>query len=71
MYERPYLNQDLDANPNSGTSNILQSPKWGLGEHVCSFHLQNQDREPNSEYGIIKDFKDLKDFDDFKNKMES
>ena len=42
----PYLNQDQDAKPQSGTSRILQSPKWGLKEHGCSLHLQNQDSEP-------------------------
>ena len=42
----PYLNQDQDAKPQSGTSSILQSPKWGLKGQGCSLHLQNQDREP-------------------------
>ena len=42
----PYPNQDQDAKPQSGTSSILQSPKWGLKGHGCSLHLQNQDREP-------------------------
>ena len=46
----PYLNQDQDANPQSGTSSILQSSKWGLKGHGCSLHLQNQDREPK--FGI-------------------
>ena len=41
-----YLNQDQDAQPQSGTSSILQSPKWGLEGHGCSWHLQNQDRMP-------------------------
>ena len=41
-----YPNQDQDAKPQSGTSIILQSPKWGLKGHGCSLHLQNQDREP-------------------------
>ena len=41
-----YPNQDKDAKPQSGTSSILQSPKWGLKGHGCSLHLQNQDREP-------------------------
>ena len=42
----PYPNQDQDAKPQSGTSSVLQSPKWGLKGHGCSLHLQNQDREP-------------------------
>ena len=42
----PYPNQDQDAKSQSGTSSILQSPKWGLKGHGCSLHLQNQDREP-------------------------
>ena len=42
----PYPNQDQDGKPHSGTSCILQSPKWGLKGHGCSLHLQNQDREP-------------------------
>ena len=42
----PYPNQYQDAKPQSGTSSILQSPKWGLKGHGCSLHLQNQDREP-------------------------
>ena len=42
----PYPNQDQDAKPQSGTSSILQSSKWGLTGHGWSLHLQNQDREP-------------------------
>ena len=42
----PHPNQDQDTKPQSGTSSILQSPKWGLKGHGCSLHLQNQDREP-------------------------
>merc|ERR1711954_434084 len=45
-YQLPYLNQDQGAKPQSGTSSILQSPKGGLKGHICSLHLQNQDREP-------------------------
>ena len=41
-----YPNQDQDARPQSGTSSILQSPKWGLKGLGCSLHLKNQDREP-------------------------
>ena len=44
--QQPYLNLDQDTKPQSGTSSILQSPKWGLKGHGCSLHLQNQDREP-------------------------
>ena len=40
-----YCNQDQDAKPQSGTSSVLQSPKWWLKGHGCSLHLQNQDRE--------------------------
>ena len=49
-YQWPYPNQYQDAKPQSGTSSILQSPKWGLKGHGCSLHLQNQDREPK--FGI-------------------
>ena len=42
----PYPNQDQDAKPHSGTSSVLQSPKWGLKGHGCSLHLQNEEREP-------------------------
>ena len=33
-----------DAELQSGTSSILQSPKSGLKGHGCSLHGQNQDR---------------------------
>merc|ERR1711954_511048 len=36
--------------PMSGTSIILQSLKSGLKGHVCSLHLQNEEREPK--FGI-------------------
>ena len=42
----PYSNQDPGAKPQSGTSSVLQSPKWWHTGHVCSLHLQNRDREP-------------------------
>ena len=42
----PYSNQDQDAKPQSGTSSILQSPKWWLKGHGCSLHLQIHDRGP-------------------------
>ena len=41
-----YPIQDQYAKPQSGTSSILQNPKWGLKVHGWSLHLQNQDREP-------------------------
>ena len=41
----PYLYQDPQGKPQSGTSSILWSPKWGFKGHGCSLHLQNQDRE--------------------------
>ena len=48
VYQRkwPYQNKDQDAKPQSGTSSVLQSPKWGLKGHGCCLHLQNQHREP-------------------------
>ena len=43
----PYSYQDKDAKPQSGTSSILQSPKWwSCKGHGCSLHFQIQDREP-------------------------
>ena len=47
----PYPKQYKDAKPQSGTSSVLQSPKWGLKGHGCSLHLQNQDRE--SKFGSL------------------
>ena len=41
----PCLNQDQDAKPQSGTSNIIQIQRSGLKGHVCSLHLQHPDRE--------------------------
>ena len=41
----PFPNQYQDAKPQSGTSSILQSPKWWLKGHGCALHLQNQVRE--------------------------
>ena len=41
-----YQNQDQDAKPQSGTSSVLQNPKSGHKGHGCSFHLENEDREP-------------------------
>ena len=42
----PYPNQDQDAEPQSGPSSLLQSPKWGLKGHGCCLQLKNQVREP-------------------------
>ena len=42
----PYQKQDQDAKPLSGTSSILQNPQSGLKGHLCSLHLQHQDRQP-------------------------
>ena len=39
------MDHDQDDKPQPGTSIILQSTKSGLKGHVCSLHLQNQDRE--------------------------
>ena len=50
----PYQNQDQDAKPQSGTSSVLQSPKWGLQGHGCSSHLQNQDRAKIRIMGVSK-----------------
>ena len=41
-----YPNRYQDAKPQAETSSICQSPKWGLKEHECSLHLQNQGMEP-------------------------
>ena len=41
-----YPNHEQDAKPKSGTSSILQSPKWGFKGHGYSLHLQNEDEEP-------------------------
>ena len=41
-----YLNKDQDPKPQSGTSSIQHSPKWGLTGHWGSLHFQNQYREP-------------------------
>ena len=40
-----YPNWDQDAKPQSGTSSVLQSPKWVLRGYWCPLHLHNQDRE--------------------------
>ena len=50
----PYPIQDQDAKPHSGTSSVLQSPKWGLKGHGCSLHLQNQEREPKFRIWVKK-----------------
>ena len=51
----PYPNQDQDAKPQSWTSSILQSPKWGLKQHGCSLHLQIKIKSQNSDHGCVKD----------------
>ena len=50
-----YLNQDQDTKPESGTSSVLQSPKWGLKGHgfFCTFKIKIE--SPNSDHGYIKD----------------
>ena len=50
----PFPNQDRDANPQSGSSSILQSLKSWLKGHVCSLQLQNKDKKPNLEHGCNK-----------------
>ena len=46
-YQRPMAisKSRSRCQPQSGTSSILQMPKWRLKGHGCSLHLQNQDRE--------------------------
>ena len=41
-----YLNQDHDVKHNSGISNVLEIPKWGLKGHQCFLHFQIQDVKP-------------------------
>ena len=45
----PYPNQDQDAEPQSGTSSFLKSPKWAPKGHGC-LYLQN-----HLEHGWSKD----------------
>ena len=51
----PYPNQYLDAKPQSGTSSVLQSPKWGLKGHdvLCTFKIKIETQ--NSNHGYMKD----------------
>ena len=42
----PYLDQDQDPKPESGTSRIFPSPKSRLKGYGCSFQFHNQYREP-------------------------
>ena len=42
----PYLNQEWDAEPQSGSSSLIQSFKSELQGHGCSLHPQNHNREP-------------------------
>ena len=51
----PYPNQDQDAKPQSGTSSVLQSPKWGLQGHGCSLHLKIKIESWNLKHTFIKD----------------
>ena len=49
----PYPNQDQGAKPQSGTSSLLQSPKWWLKDYGCikgqwSYPNQNHDAKPHS-----------------------
>ena len=48
MYQRPVtiFKSKSRFQTQSGTSSILQSLKLGLKRHMCSLHLQNQDRVP-------------------------
>ena len=50
----PYINQDQDAKPQSGTSSVLHCPKSWLEWHKCSLHLQNQERVQESDLCCIK-----------------
>ena len=45
----PYLNQNQDSKPQSGTSIPHQSPKSWLKGRRCSLHLQNEDRNSKFE----------------------
>ena len=53
--QRLYQNQDQDSKPQSGTSSVRKSPKWGLKGYGCSLHLQIKIESQNSEHGCIKD----------------
>ena len=48
----PYTNHDQDAKPLSGTSIVLESPKWGLEGHGWSLHLQKNNY---LDFGIWQD----------------
>ena len=48
-------NKDQDTKPQSWTSSILQSPKWGLQGHGCPLHLQIKIESPNLDYGCVND----------------
>ena len=49
-----YSNQDQDDKPQSGTSSVLWNPKSGLKGHICSLHLQNEDRHNLHNMGVSK-----------------
>ena len=51
----PYPNQYLDAKPQSGTSSVLQSPKWGLKGHDVLCTLKIKIESQNLDCGCIKD----------------
>ena len=55
-YQLPYLNQDQDAEFQSGASSIILSYKSKLEGHRCSLNHQNQDsKHQHLEQGFIKD----------------
>ena len=51
----PYPYQYQDAKPQSGTSSVLQNPKWGLKGHGCSLHLNIKIESQNSDHEYILD----------------
>ena len=51
----PYPNQYQDAKPQSGTSSVLQNPKWGLKGHGCCLHLQIRIKSQKWDHGCTKD----------------
>ena len=44
QHQWPFLHQDHDPKPQSGTATVIQSLQSRLQGHGCSLHLQNQDR---------------------------
>ena len=51
----PYPNHDQNAKPQSGTSSILQSPKWGLRSTDVLCTLKFRIESQNLDHGCIKD----------------